>query len=119
MGLQIQTFLFFHPYKYACHIPDVWSDLNIYGIIMYFFKIYFIFLILKSLILTCVPKHEPPSHLPPHNISLGHPRAPAPSILYPDFISLTSFNIRNTVPSGKILVILSKKGGTFQIVRSL
>ena len=35
-----------------------------------------------------------------------------------DFISLTSFNIRNTVPSGKILVILSKKGGTFQIIRS-
>ena len=28
-----------------------------------------IFLILKSLILTYVPKHEPPSHLPPHNIS--------------------------------------------------
>ena len=25
-----------------------------------------------------VPKHEPPSHLPPHNISLGHPHAPAP-----------------------------------------
>ena len=43
--------------------------------------IYFIyFLILKSLILTCVPKHEPPSHLPPHNISLGHPHAPAPNI---------------------------------------
>ena len=38
---------------------------------------------LKSLILTCVPKHEPPSHLPPHNISLGHPHAPAPSMLYP------------------------------------
>ena len=34
---------------------------------------------LKSLILTCVPKHETPSHLPPHNISLGHPHAPAPS----------------------------------------
>ena len=32
---------------------------------------------------TCVPKHEPLSHLPPHNISLGHLRAPAPSILYP------------------------------------
>ena len=43
----------------------------------------FFFLILKSLILTCVPKHEPPSHLPPHNISLGHPHAPAPSMLYP------------------------------------
>ena len=32
---------------------------------------------------TCNPKHEPPSHLPPHNIPLGHPRAPAPSMLYP------------------------------------
>ena len=32
---------------------------------------------------TCVPKHEPPSLFPPHNISLGHPRAPAPSMLYP------------------------------------
>ena len=32
---------------------------------------------------TCVPKHEPPSHLLPHNISLGHHRAPAPSMLYP------------------------------------
>ena len=32
---------------------------------------------------TWVPKHEPPSHLPPHIISLDHPHAPAPSILYP------------------------------------
>ena len=32
---------------------------------------------------TWVPKHETPSHLPPHIISLDHPRAPAPSILYP------------------------------------
>ena len=32
---------------------------------------------------TCVSKHEPPSHLPPHNISLSHHRAPAPSMLYP------------------------------------
>ena len=32
---------------------------------------------------TCVPKLELPSHLPPHNISLGHHRAPAPSMLYP------------------------------------
>lgn len=46
------------------------------------FNFYF-FLILKSLILTCIPKHEPPSHLPPHSISLGHPHAPAPSMLYP------------------------------------
>ena len=32
---------------------------------------------------TWVPNHEPPSHLPPHVISLDLPRAPAPSILYP------------------------------------
>ena len=32
---------------------------------------------------TWVPKHEPPSHLPSHIISLGHPHAPGPSILYP------------------------------------
>ena len=32
---------------------------------------------------TCVPKHEPPSHLSLHIISLGHPSAPAPSNLCP------------------------------------
>ena len=29
----------------------------------------------------CVPHPEPPSHLPPHPIPLGHPRAPALSTL--------------------------------------
>ena len=32
---------------------------------------------------TWVSNPEPPSHHPPHIISLGHPSAPAPSILYP------------------------------------
>ena len=32
---------------------------------------------------TRVPHPEPPSYLPPHTIPLGHPSAPAPSILYP------------------------------------
>ena len=32
---------------------------------------------------THVPHPESPSHLPPHPIPLGHPSAPAPSILYP------------------------------------
>ena len=32
----------------------------------------------------CVPHPELPSHFPPHTISLGHPSAPAPSILYSD-----------------------------------
>ena len=31
---------------------------------------------------TPVPHPEPSSHLPPHTIPLGHPSAPAPSILY-------------------------------------
>ena len=31
---------------------------------------------------TCIPHSEPPSHLPPHPIPLGHPSAPAPSTLY-------------------------------------
>ena len=32
---------------------------------------------------TWIPNPEPPSHLPRHIISLDHPRAPAPGILYP------------------------------------
>ena len=32
---------------------------------------------------TRVPNPEPRCYPPPHTISLGHPRAPAPSILYP------------------------------------
>ena len=32
---------------------------------------------------TWVPNPEHPSHLPRHIISLDHPRAPAPSVLYP------------------------------------
>ena len=32
---------------------------------------------------TWVPNPELPSHLPSHIISLGHPHAPAPSMLYP------------------------------------
>ena len=32
---------------------------------------------------TWVPNPELPSHLPTHMVSLDHPRAPAPSILYP------------------------------------
>ena len=32
---------------------------------------------------THVPHPEPPSHLPPYTIPLGHPGAPAPSFLYP------------------------------------
>ena len=61
----------------------------------FFFNFYFCFFYFTILYWFChtltwirhgctwVPKHEPPSHLPPHIISLDHPLAPAPSILYP------------------------------------
>ena len=42
-----------------------------------FLFIYFYF------ILFYFPNPEHPSHLPPHIISLNHPHAQAPSILYP------------------------------------
>ena len=45
-----------------------------------YFCFCFCFFLQKKLFL--FPKHEPPSHLPPHIISLNHPHAPAPSILY-------------------------------------
>ena len=60
-----------------------------------FFKFYFYFILLYNTVLvlpyltwishgcTWVPNLEPPSHFPPHIISLDHPHAPAPSILYP------------------------------------
>ena len=41
------------------------------------------FPIFLILILFIFPNPEPHSHLPHHIISLDHPRAPAPSILYP------------------------------------
>ena len=73
--------------KFLHYIPirrnAFWSTRFIYFYFYFFNFQFFIFLILKSLILSCVPKHEPPSHLPPHNISVGHPHAPAPSMLYP------------------------------------
>ena len=70
---------------------------TLFSVACFYFFLIFIFTLLCFTILywfchtltwihhgcTCVPKHEPPSHLPPHNISLGHPRAPAPSMLYP------------------------------------
>ena len=79
----------FKPVDESFHFAWIYNnfkDAITFENILFFFSIQFIylfifyFLILKSLILTCVPKHEPPSHFPPHNIPLGHPRAPAPSM---------------------------------------
>ena len=67
-------------------------------LLFYFFNVFFLILILFYFTIlywfchtltwihygcTWVPNPEPPSLLIPHTISLGHPSAPAPSILYP------------------------------------
>ena len=61
----------------------------------FFFNFYFYFILLYNtiLVLPYIDMNQPwvymsyqswnPSHLPPHIISLDHPRAPAPSMLYP------------------------------------
>ena len=78
--------------KYITISSDFWSlaNLTCCYFILFFTLFYFTILYWFCHTLTwihhrctCIPKHEPPSHLPPHNISLGHPRVPAPSILYP------------------------------------
>ena len=68
---------------------------NLNSILLFFFNFNFYFILLYNTVLvlpyidmnpprcTCIPNHEPPCHLPPHNISLGHHRSPAPSMLYP------------------------------------
>ena len=63
---------------------------NHFGLFILFFFFYFTILYWFCHTSTCihhgctrVPHPEPPSHLPPHTISLGHPSAPAPSFLYP------------------------------------
>ena len=62
--------------------------------LIYFFCLFIYFFTLKYCIGFAIHQHESatgvhvphpesPSHLPPHIIPLGHPSAPAPSILYP------------------------------------
>ena len=75
----------------------VFTEEDSYRILLFLFFKIFIFTLFYFTILywfchtltwirhghTWVPKHEPPSDLPPHIISLDHPCSPAPSILYP------------------------------------
>ena len=58
---------------------------NLYFTLFYFIVLYWFCHTLTWIHHECtwVPNPEPRSHLPPHIISLDHPRVPAPSILYP------------------------------------
>ena len=64
--------------------------LYFFFLIFYYYFFYFTILYWFCHTSTCirhgctrVPHPEPPSHLPPCTIPLGHPSAPAPSFLYP------------------------------------
>ena len=64
----------------------IWMHSFFFIIIIFYFTILYWFCHTSACIYhgcTCVPHPEPPSHLPPHTIPLGHPSAPAPSFLYP------------------------------------
>ena len=78
-----------------CHLARGRLQANKPAFIFFFFLILLLFFYFTMLYLFChtstwirhrcthVPNREPPSLLPPHTIPLGHPSAPAPSILYP------------------------------------
>ena len=82
------SFHFFH-FRYLSKLVHISTPHS------FFFNFYFYFILLYSTVLALpyVDMNPPwvymssqtwtPSHLPPHIISLDHPRAPAPSILYP------------------------------------
>ena len=63
----------------------IYFSLFIYLFLFYFTILYWFCHTLTWVCHGCtwVPNPEPPSHNLPHIISLGHPSAPAPSILYP------------------------------------
>ena len=85
------------------------SDFISFSVYIFLFFLFFLFLYFTILYWFChtstcichgcthVPNPEPPSHLPPHTIPLGHPSAPAPhatffiKFIHPDIKSV--FNL--------------------------
>ena len=78
--------------------------------IIYYFFFYFTILYWFCHTSTCihhgctrVPHPEPPCHLPPRTIPLGHPSAPVPSFLYPAsnldwrFVSIRYYTCFNAI----------------------
>ena len=85
------TALYFPFLKKYRKIVSLFLNLNLLILLFFYFTLFY-FTILYWFCHTStwihhgctrVPNPEPCSHLPPHTISLGHPSAPAPSILYP------------------------------------
>ena len=83
---KLNIILSFQDNQIATNAPTLAFFLNYYLFLFFYFTILYWFSHTLTWIqhrCTWVPKPEPPSHLPPHIISLGHPSAPAPRILYP------------------------------------
>ena len=97
--LRILTLELIQPSKSICPFVKVlllWESFFFFKFYYYYFliQIYFNWRLITlqycsgfavhwhESIRTCVPHSDPPSHLPPHTIPLGHPSAPAPSTLY-------------------------------------
>ena len=88
--LRINSFNHSSAYPLSLILLIPFSDLS-----FFFFRFYFTLFYFTILYWFChtstwihhgctrVPNPEPPSHHPPYTISLDHPSAPAPSILYP------------------------------------
>ena len=102
ISLNIFSYLFsffWDPYCYNIHTfhvaPEISETFLISSFFLFIKFLFLLYFILQYCIGFAIHWHEstmgvhafpnmnPSSHLPPHNISLGHPRAPAPSMLYP------------------------------------
>ena len=83
-SLQVAPWFCAHSVKFASQAEDQVPTLTC--VLFFYFTILYWFCHTSTWIrhgCTHVPHPEPLSHLPPHPIPLGHPSAPAPSILYP------------------------------------
>ena len=79
-----EFFFLKHTYCILEYLHSIFIFLNFYLFFFYFTILYW-FCHTSTWIrhgCTCVPHPEPPSHLPPRTIPLGHPSAPALSTLY-------------------------------------
>ena len=94
----MQLLLFFFLLEYSCFTMlgqycsyfKYLSYSQILFFLIYYYYFYFTILYWFCHTSTCihhgctrVPHPEPPSHIPPNTIPLGHPSVPAPSFLYP------------------------------------
>ena len=78
-------FFSFFVFVYQLYV-FLWACINSFFLLFFYFTILYWFCHTSTWIChgcTRVPHPDPPSHLRPHTIPLGHPNTPSPSFLYP------------------------------------